>query len=300
MGVWSLCVIGFSGIHLVPAGSARTAWFLDSLHLVVGTSEMIGVYQLPEGALIQEIAVREVVKDLWGEDSLLVAAAGWEGYLVFVWQKERLEFLGKIPSQAFASRVVGMDSLVIVFERGAGLRAFYLTLHPLLAKEAFFLSYPDVRDMFQIGQFLLVVDAKLGIHVFDVFRMSPQPLFTVTPPCPLRQAGGNQQHLAVFCSDSLAYLLNIDFLARTVVGKPTSFRYPFASKVQKVRWARGILTLALGREGVDILSYDPDQKTLRRIRQIPTKSHVYDAMVQHGQIVIVEGGQGVRLLLLNP
>ncbi len=292
----SLLMMGLSGIHLVPAGSARTVWFLDSLHLAVGTSEMIAVYRIPEGDLLQEIAVREVVKDLWGQDSLLVAAVGWDGYLVFAWQDERLEFVGKIPSEAFASRVVGMDSLVFVFERGAGLRAFTLHLHPFTARERIFLSYPEVRDMFRVGQFLMVVDGKLGIHVFDMLQLDPEPLFSLTPPCPLRQAGGNRAYVVAFCRDSVAYLMEVDFLSRGLRGKPLRFVYPLSRKVERVRWIRDHLVLALGREGVDIFRYDADHRALRRTRHIPARSHVYDALLRYGWVVVVEGGEGVRLL----
>ncbi len=283
-------------LHLVPAGSARTAWFLDSLHLAVGTSEMIAVYQLPDGKLQQEVPVREVVKDLWGAGEILVAAVGWEGYQVYRWDGNALTFLGKIPSEAFASRVVGMDSLVFVFEKGVGVRAFSLSLKPFQAREVLFYDYPDVRDMFTVGQFLMIVDARLGIQVVDMLNPSRTVLFTLTPPCPIHQGGGSRAYVVAFCRDSTAYLMEVDFLSRSLKGKPLKFAFPLSRKVERVRWHKDLLVLALGREGVRILRFDPDARTLQQFRSLPAESHVYDAFLTERWVVIVEGGQGIRLL----
>lgn len=283
-------------LHLVPAGSARTVWFLDSLHMAVGTSEMIAVYRLPDGTLVQEVPVREVVKDLWGSEHFLVAAVGWEGHQVYRWEGGKLTFVGKIPSEAFASRVTGMDTLVFVFEKGAGVRAFSLSLEPFRAREVLFFDYPDVRDLFTVGQFLMIVDARLGIQVFDMVQLSSEVLFTLTPPCPIRQGGGSRAYVVVFCQDSTGYLMEVDFLSRSLKGKPLKFAFPLARKVERVRWKGDRMILALGREGVQIHRYDPEARTLRLLKAVPAESHVYDVALTDRWVVIVEGGNGVRLL----
>jgi len=289
-------------LHLVPAGSARTVWFLDSLHLTVGTSEMIAVYALPQGKLVQELPVREVVKDLWGEGEILVAAVGWEGYPVYRWDGKSLTFLGKIPSEAFASRVVGMGSLVFVLEKGVGVRAFSLSLLPFQAREILLFDYPDVRDMFTVGQFLMIVDARMGIQVFDMLNLSQKALFTLPSSCPIHQAGASRAYVVsrafvvTFCQDSAGYLMEVDFLSRSLKGEPLKFAFPMARKVDRVRWLKNLMVLALGREGVQILRLDPETRTLQKFRTFPTESHAYDAFLTDRWVVIVEGGNGVRLL----